>query len=304
EIVRPSEDKGRMDSFVVTALAAEAQWLGNSHNFGGGLRLEGHNRFGLRLVPRVSGGLAAGSWRFKGSAAMAYKNPTIANYRARPNIKPERIQAVEVEASRGLGSSGRLAVSGHVTRISDVIVYGYDDIGNDFYRNAGTSGTTGIELNLSFRPTQSLRWSVSAGGYVAAGGSDVSEYTDGREGLGHLGIPRFKAVARATWSWLGVDWNPLIEHRSAVRGARPGGGTTSYPSVTIASLHLRKTDAFGLAGFDLGAGVRNLLNQDDRFVQPYSTENSDPHMPLPALGREWIVSAGYRVPLSGQEAKD
>jgi len=52
---------------------------------------------------------------------------------------------------------------------------------------------------------------------------------------------------------------------------------------------LRAANVFG-SGLEFGAGVFDIFNEKDYYVQPYNGL----HAPLPGPSREFVVRLGYR----------
>lgn len=62
------------------------------------------------------------------------------------------------------------------------------------------------------------------------------------------------------------------------------------PAVTLINLYVSYPDLF-LKGLELGAGVFNLFDEENRFVQPYDGDIGN----IPAPSREFVARLSYSL---------
>jgi hypothetical protein len=109
-----------------------------------------------------------------------------------------------------------------------------------------------------------------------------------------LGLPTHKVSARAT---LQLHPNLSINGAAAWFSRRDAAltvdtdGNPVIGALAAAALIdvLVRVHDLGVKGLDLSAGVRNMLDTDFRYAQPYNAG----HAPLPGPSREFVVRLAY-----------
>lgn len=273
------------------------EWLG----FTGGVRFDRNSAIESRFSPRAALFLAKPEqYGLKLLYAEGFRNPSAfegyfadgVDFSANANIKSERIRSFEAVlwARPIAGLSTRL--SGFHWDARDLIEQRPDPADDTLlqFQNVGRYITQGVELEASYR--NSSGWYAFGGGALArvgsADGSEAVEYgrvVDAPVVTATGGISTPKLGDRAHLSLEGV----FLGKRHTREGADSAAWTGLNATVYVPDL----------AGFDLTAGVRNLLGTRDEIPAPGDYDRfPDPSTTIvipkiPGEGREFFVKVGY-----------
>lgn len=276
-------------------------WLG----FTGGARLDRNSRLEDRLSPRAALFLArpevAGvkllyAEGFRNASAYESTFDDGAQFLANPNIRAETIRTFEAVAwaKPQPGVSARL--SGFYWDVCGIIeaVPAPEDPNRLQFRNVTRYVSAGAEAEVSLRTSR---------GWYAFGGAAYTRVgtasTTGDVAYGHVpAAPAITASAGASTPKLGG-----LAHVSAqaiVLGPRPtrpdatGAPSPDAPAWVGLDLTVYVPD---LRGFDVTAGVRNLIGTRDQLPAPGDYDRSVPDVltvpRVPGEGRELYVKVGY-----------
>jgi len=278
-------------------------WLG----FTGGVRFDRNSVIDRRLSPRGALFLAEPEkYGLKLLYAEGFRNPSAfegyfedgVDFSANPEIRSETIRSFEAVLW------GR-PVTGLSTRLSafywdarDVVEQRPDPIDPTLlqFQNVGRYITRGLEVEATYRTSEG--WYAFGGGALAQVGSGEtgSEVVFG----GVVNAPKLTATAGvSTPKLLGYAHVSGEAQFISLRRTRPddaGNASPSSPAWTGINLTVYVPN---LRGFDLTAGVRNLIGTRDlqpavgdydRFPDPATTVLVPR---LPAEGREVYVKVGY-----------
>jgi outer membrane cobalamin receptor len=255
-----------------------------------GARLDNHSQFGAAYSPRVGFTRAWKKIHLKGLYSKAFRSPAIENLNYNPDVKPERTGVAEVELGYQFTDHMIVTVNGYHIRINNPIVY-YVDTDNPVgtYDNFTHSGTQGFELDYRIKS----KWGyVSTNySYYTAERLNAVPYYQSEDPKSVLGLPSSRLnVNGSVQLSRSLSVNPslnLFSKRHAVNGINENGEleTGTIGSEFITNLFFR----FKTGDLDLGAGLYNLTDCDQVFVQPYGGG----HLPLPGLGREFALSLQY-----------
>jgi len=278
-------------------------WLG----FTAGLRFDRNSVIASRLSPRGALFIAKPEkYGIKFLYAEGFRNPSAfegyfedgVDFSANPDIQPETIRSFETVLW------GR-PVTGLSTRLSafywdarDVVEQrpDPDDMTLQQFQNVGTYVTRGLEAELSYR--NSVGWYAFAGAAFAQVGSGETgvdlEYGN------VVNAPKVTASGGVSTPKLGgyahVSGEVQYISLRRTRADEDGNASPQSPAWTGVNLTVYVPN---LRGFDLTAGVRNLIGTRDlqpavgdydRFPDP-ATTILVPR--LPAEGREVYVKVGY-----------
>ena len=229
--------------------------------------------------------------------SQAFKTPTIQNVNINPDIKPERIEVAEFETGYRLNDNMILTANVFYTKIKDLIAYYEWEVDGEYwddYQNYPNTGTSGFEVDYKFKG----KWgylNASYSYYIANSNADVESYiVDGKEKLfqafpahkfatnAHIKLvknlyfnPSLLFFSEKFYYEYDADWENLILNK--------------VENVILANVNLTYENLF-TKGLDLGAGVYNIANSSDAFVQPYNGGG----YPIPAMGTEFNFNLKYR----------
>ncbi|HSN91951.1 MAG TPA: TonB-dependent receptor, partial [Anaeromyxobacteraceae bacterium] len=259
-----------------------------------GVRFENHSAFGSSFVPRLALTRLFAPFHVKLLASGAFRAPSVENVNYGIDVEPERTWSFEAEVGWQATDVLYLAANAFDVTILDPIVFGYDiATDTEAYRNEDRTGSRGVELELRARlPFGSARAGYSF--YSSSGKNRIAAYrVPGREDL-LLGFAGHKVTASAqirpvrnlvvTPSLVFLSERFAFDRLDGLGGPVVGRIDPAFHLDLFAAWR-----DLGVRGLEVGAGVRNLLDQPFRYLQPYDGA----HAPLPGLGRELFVRLRY-----------
>ncbi len=278
-------------------------WLG----FTGGVRFDRNSVFESRLSPRGALFIAKPeAYGLKLLYAEGFRSPTPfegyfadgVDFSANPGVGPETIRSFEgvLWARPAPGLSTR--VSAFYWDAREVVEQrpDPDDITLQQFQNVGRYITRGLELEASYRTGEG--WYAFGGGTVAQVGSGE---TDTEIVYGAVvNAPKVTATGGVStpklYGYMHVSADAQFVSLRRTRPAEGGNASPSSPAwaginATIYVPNLR--------GFDLTAGVRNLIGTRDLQPAPGDYDRFPDMQPtvtvprIPAEGREVYVKVGY-----------
>ncbi|AHM60723.1 TonB-dependent receptor [Flammeovirgaceae bacterium 311] len=261
-------------------------------NITAGMRFEHHSAFGSAMAPRFAITKHVNRLHFKGLASGAYRAPGIENINMNPDIKPERSSSYELETGYQFTKDMLLAVNFFRIRTNDIIVFSSLGVTEENFTNFEQVSSQGIEVVYQVRRpkwSSNLTYSYSR----ASDKNAVEQYrVAGKDHL-NIGIAAHKLTLHGGYRLTNrFSINPTlvcIGERYGYAGFDDEGEPQlqRFAPVLLADLHLQYKDL--LPGLTLGAGIHNLLNKENLFIQAYNG-GSDP---VPGPGREFTVKASY-----------
>jgi outer membrane receptor for ferrienterochelin and colicins len=288
---------------VYTELDAQpTDWLGLT----AGLRYDRNSAFENRLSPRLALFIAEPdrygvkllyAEGFRAASAFESHFEDGFDYAAHPDIEPEVIRSVEAVAWARPRAGLALRLSGFswdARQVIEQLPY-VDGSGAELLRfeNDARYASHGVEAEASYRDSR---------GWYAFGGVAYTRVGAERAGepFAYGNVPNAPALTASA----GVSTPRLLDrvHVSSellAIGERPTRSAQDMPAPASpawlgwnAALH-----APGLGGFDVTAGVRNLLGTRDLLPAPADYDRTQPMSILvhrvPAEGRELYVKVGY-----------
>lgn len=277
--------------------AQPTDWLG----FTGGIRFDRNSAIESRFSPRAAVFLAQPEkYGLKLLYAEGFRNPSAfegyfadgVDFSANANIQSERIRSFEAVlwAKPVAGLSTRF--SGFTWDARDLIEQRPDPADDTLlqFQNVGRYITQGVELEASYR--NSTGWYAFGGGAIArvgsADGDEAVKYGDVFDApvvTASAGLSTPKLWDRAHLSLEGV----LLGKRATRDGSDSPAWTGLNATIYVPNL----------AGFDLTAGVRNLVGKRDQVPAPadydrFPDASTTIVIPkIPGEGREVFVKVGY-----------
>ena len=295
---QPSVSYGNIAGFV------EVSSMNPVVNATAGLRVETHSKYGPSIVPRFGLTRVFGDFHLKGLFAMAFRAPGIENISLNPDIVPERTYAFELEAGYRISEEMSLTVNAYDLTIRRPIIYNYDEVTDEeSYLNYDRVGTRGIDAEYRLRQDwgyAALTYAYYQVGSLLSDREDVPEpYEVPQSARALLGAPRHQVSLNAAVTPIpGLSIGPsavVTSGRWGYLSADDEGEPVLDKTDTTVLLNLWARYAFDAVapGVYVGAGVFNLLDADELFVQPYNGYRP----PIPGTGREVLVQVGYAQPL-------
>ena len=211
-----------------------------------------------------------------------------------PNLKPDRSTTIELEGGYKTSEKTYMTLNLFKTEIKDPIIYGVTPTSATNNFNGERTGTLGGELE--FRLKDTWGYTTLAYSYYEADGSNDRAYTVADNNQLLLGFPGHKITLNSSFSTLipNVKVSPSIIYMSEYyaynwdtgAGARYQQKLNPDPLVNLFFWY----ENLGVKGFDLGAGVFNILDTDWKLAQPYE---SGTHAPMPTQSREIVMRMNY-----------
>ncbi len=278
-------------SFFMQSVSRLGRWT-----LSPGVRFNYNSRYQHSWVPRIA---LARSWQklfAKAMVSRSFRSPSIMNIHANEAIRPEYSTVMELEAGYAFLPFSVLSANVYRMVIEDPITYFYDDVNlTDGYVNDGTTGTKGIEISFNHHfPESKLSLSTSFSRPVSIYSHDLYQIPGNRSHL--LGFAPFTANVNYSCS-LGR----LMTFWTAMSYASRSYGIDQLNSQGEPVFRRYEPHVLFHAGinfflnrskkWNLSLNVNNILNTDQRYVQPYKSL----HAPLPGKGREWLFSITYEL---------
>ena len=261
-----------------------------------GARMDHHSQFGSAFSPRVG---ITKSWRkthVKALYNQSFRAPSIENIRNDPGINPEKTHVTEVEFGYSLSKNMLLTANGYYIQIIHPIVFFVDEsnpIGT--YKNFNQAGSAGFEIEYKMKQ---LWGGISANFsyFNSQGINKVPYYNSGLDGKSVLAFPGSRVNFHANLKISKVlSINPstnITSKRYGVTGLDQNGEYiySQFNPQMISNIFLRAKSK----NIDAGIGIYNVSDERQIYLQPYSGG----HAPLPGLGREFLVTIQYSVPMN------
>ncbi len=265
-----------------------------------GFRFEKNNLYGAAFVPRIALTRKIENFHFKALFSQAFRAPSIQNLNLSldgEEVRPEKSNVFEFEL--GYQFTPEMLLSANVFHITtrDVIIYGSDVSGDDFfewYENFSKSGTKGIEAIYNYRKS---KWSanLSYSYSQAISGNTVTSYMLPNNSRQFVGQFAHKATFNGNYA--------LSKHINLNTSLIYGGKRFAFteldaddePMATPISDYLLMNVFLNyrnlLPGLHLGAGVYDLLDQRVPYLQAYNGGFA----PIPGRSREFILKISYQL---------
>ncbi|MBS7455767.1 TonB-dependent receptor plug domain-containing protein [Coralloluteibacterium stylophorae] len=193
-----------------------------------------------------------------------------------------------------------------LTELRDAFVLGEVQTGADgsLYQvrsNASGSQVAGVETNLGWQASPTLRLTAGAAWYRSRFDAPQVIYDEGGDGgvviatRDYLKTPRWSGVAQATWS-PNADWDAYLglKYTGTMLALNNNTGTLNRtPEFWVTDLgatrHFHDDDG---AGLDLSMGVRNLFDERQEDLERGAGRDSD-YVYGPRFARSFYASLRY-----------
>jgi outer membrane receptor protein involved in Fe transport len=270
------------DVAVYAQYDLDSRWV----NITVGARYEYYSYSGGAFVPRLGLVKAWDRFHIKVLYNEAFRTPNIGIvHDAAGPLKNESTTGYELEAGYRFNGGFTLVGNLYYMRIRNMIGF---DSGKNAYANGGPISTEGVELQLRY--TSKPFDAMLGYSYSRADEQGFPLYSSAPT-LQHLNLNM--PAHQVTWStdWhitRTLNWNvsgTFLSERAAYafpNTATPGRLDPEFLLHTYLDYRWRQ--------FNLGVGVRNLLDEDELLGQPYSGGSG----PLPLSGRTFFAQLGVR----------
>ena len=271
-------------------------WYTKWANITVGGRLDHSERYGTSFVPRFGLTRVFGRYHVKVMAGQSFRTPGgILPNRIPPGaemIKPEKATSFEVEFGVKFAKNWIWTINGYDVTFKKVIVYQADpETGIGSYYNSGKLGTRGIESEVKYC-SEKISFTANYS-YYRLSTCTVANYLVPADSAAYLGFPsqRFNAFASIQVTPR-ISINPSLSFYGTRYAYAYFDGMDDvlrkYDPTLIFNVNVRVRD-FPVKGFTLDAGVRDLNDSDNLYLQPYKGG----HAPLPAQERAFMVRLQY-----------
>jgi outer membrane receptor for ferrienterochelin and colicin len=268
-----------------------------------GLRYDKHNTFDANLAPRVAFTNKIGGFHYKLLYSSSFRTPNIddAILGNVARLKPEHTKAYEIELGYQFNKNLSLTTNAFYLSTKDKLVYGFDNNNTGVYSNAHDKiESTGVETEVRWKQnwgylTLNHSYSQMLNNFAAF--KPIQQLTNTLVSSDKtLGFPTHKFTLNTHYEITpDLSVNPSFILTTSRYGydrydAQGYLNLRKYSPQLLGNLYFRYQNAL-IKGLDLGIGVYNLFNANQRFIQPY---NSD-HAPLPGQSREVIFKISYQL---------
>lgn len=268
-----------------------------------GARYDNHSAYGPAFAPRV--GLTKKYKKFHAKLLYsdAFRAPSIENINLQypDNIKPEKTNVIELEAGYQLTRKSIITAGFFDITTRNPIIYfvktteidSVTTLEEDAYRNFGSSGTSGIEVEYKYKD----KWgflNLNYSFYSVKDKDKVEDYTVPGNDNVLLAFPAHKINLSASFNITSkLSINPSVSYRGERYGYTSVDSldmsvVEKFEPFTLLNLYLHYSNALG-TGLDLGVGMFDILDKGVKFIQPYNGY----HAPLPGPSREMVFKLTY-----------
>ncbi|MBP6511127.1 MAG: TonB-dependent receptor [Bacteroidia bacterium] len=271
------------------SLFSQALFSTKWFNITGGLRFNYNKRYENALVPRIGITREFRTSHIKALYSRAFRAPSTENIDLGFHIRPEFTDVMEIEGGFKITSDAYITINAFHMQTRHPIVYYVEPITDeDAYTNLSSTGSDGIEMVVQIKK----KWGgvdINGSFYNSKDGDDVQIYSvPGKENT-HLGLAKYKANFSAHYLI-----TSSIQVGSNLNWLSPRYGIgevytvdeipvyTKYPSFVLLNAHIEYR-VKKIKGLTIRFGIRNILNDEELFIQPYSSN----HAPLPGMQREY-----------------
>ncbi|MGK7296257.1 MAG: TonB-dependent receptor family protein [Candidatus Wenzhouxiangella sp. M2_3B_020] len=204
-------------------------------------------------------------------------------------LDPQTARSYELGLRGRAGSRLRYEATVFRARIDDAIVSfevpGFSGTGRDFFRNAGRSSRTGLELAGRARLAESLRLRA---GYAYSDFEFDRFVTAGGDFSGNRlpGVPRHRGFASLDWTAF-AGFYAGADLRAASGVPADNANTASSPDYGVVDVHAGYRTTRAPLDIDLAVGVGNLFAE--RYIDNVRVNAFGGRYFEPAPGRTWHV---------------
>lgn len=263
-----------------------------------GFRFEKNNRYNGAFVPRLALTRKIENLHFKILYSTAFRSPSLQNVLLdTTGAKPEKSNVFEFEVGYQFTPEMLLAVNAFSITTKDIIIYGSDDDGGEWYENYKKSGSRGVEIVYSIRKKNwygHLTYSYSQ----AISSNAVDKYVVPQTSKQYVGFPSYKITLNTNvYLTPNLSLNPTFvfagkRYAYTIIDEEEEPVATTLDPYLLTNVFLNYKEL--LPGLTVGAGVYDAFNERPSIPEAYNG-GSGAYAPIPGRSREYIVKVAYQI---------
>jgi len=276
---------------------AQALWSNKIANLTFGARLSDNSQYESSFVPRIGITKVINRLHTKLLFSKAYRAPGIENIDRSAQIKPENTTVAEFETGYQFSDVTFFSANLYDITTRNPIIYYYD--GGDGYKNYGTTGTRGIELDFKLKGRTGYA-DVNYSFYTTRGKKTINDYSVTENTSVSLAFPAHKINLSGSLKITehlnvnsSLSWNSEQYAFVDIDTITGKNITQKYSSRVLVGVYCNVTNIL-TKGFSAGFGCNNLLDEKEVYIQPYNSY----HSPLPGPSREIRFRLSYEMGFS------
>lgn len=278
------------------SLFTQALYSTKWFNLVSGIRFNYNSRYNNAIVPRIGITREFKNSHVKALFSRAFRAPSTQNIDLGNHIKPEFTNVIELEAGIKITKDAYITFNAfHMKTVDPIVYYVTPTTNEDAYTNLSNTGTQGLEFVFQYKK----KWGgidLNGSYYNSEDETDVNLYTPIANDNVHIGLAQFKSnisIHFLITSYLQIGSNlSYLSSRygvSRVDANEESSIFTKYPSFYLLNMHLEYRFK-NTKGLTARLGVRNAIDQQELFIQPYNSN----HAPLPGMQRELQLKITYQ----------
>lgn len=270
-----------------------------------GGRYDRNTSFGYAFNPRIGVTKKISIFNFKALYASSFRAPAIENILNAINntIAPEKSATLEFEVATQINRNSYLSLNVYDIKTKNAIRYFiFNDSINNIYiegyeNHSSRIGTKGLEIEYKYI---SKKWTLSSSYsfYSADRFEDFDSIIQVKgSAYSNLGIANHKITLMSS---INFGEHFFVTPSVIILGNRYGFNSVDSLGVGILnkydpqiSLNIYFSYKNLIKGLSLGCGVKNILNEEILYIQPYNSL----HNALPGMGRQFNLNLTYLLPL-------
>jgi outer membrane cobalamin receptor len=275
-----------------------------------GFRYEKNSRTDGAFVPRLALTKKIENFHFKALYSEAFRTPSIENVNLEYNgerIKPERARVFEVEMGYQFTSEMLLSINGFNLSTADIMIYGLNPDGSEFYKNYDKTGSQGVEAVYSYRKKN---WyaNVTYSFAQAINDNTVDVYRVAQTNNQYAGQLAQKLTINSCITLMkGLTVNPSLifggkrfAYTNFDESLDSNGDLVKVPvstqlnAYTLANLFINYQNILK-SGITIGLGAYDLFNERPDIAQAYYTDSAPVLGSIPGRSREYVLKVSYQL---------
>ncbi len=281
-------------SYNNTSFFTQGLWSNQVANITLGARLSDNSQYQSSFVPRIGITKVINRFHTKLLFSKSFRAPGIENIDRSLNIKPENTTVAEFETGYQFNDVTFFSANLYDITTHDPIVYYYDN--GDGYKNYGTSGTRGIELDFKLKGKLGYA-DLNYAFYTTRGKDVIRDYSVSENRAVSLAFPAHKINLSGSIKMTehislsgSLSWNSERYDYIGMDTITIENITQKYCPQLFAGIYCNVTNIIA-KGFSAGIGCTNPLDEREIYMQPYNSN----HAPLPGSSREIRFRISYEI---------
>lgn len=285
----------RVAQITNSAVFSQLDFSSDVVNLTAGVRYDDPSIYDSTFVPRFGLTKVMGKTHVKALYAKAFRAPVIENISLNSDIKPEITTSIEAEIGYAFTPKFNWNTNLFLTRVDDIIVYSYDaGTDTEHYNNYDHVATKGIETEFLYKhDIQDIKLSYS---FYNVDSLEAEPFKTASTDKSLIGAPRGKLfISDSVKLSENFKLTPSLTFLQGVYAYEWSGSSFSDKKLDnqmLANIFGNYKNAF-FQGFEVGAGINNILNSNIYYSQPYVKPGDYLAGPYPGQSREYIIKVGY-----------